>query len=100
MGTEERIALSTVERWKLEELPAWGKGEYSPDEEQIAEMIREGIEQYAQERQPSDMERFGRFVFEVMDGSEWNSETFQQIGDYAAFVLGITFSEPGEGDWE
>lgn len=33
----------------------------------------------------SDMERFGRFVFEVMDGSEWNSETFQQISDYAAF---------------
>lgn len=42
--------------------------------------------------QRSDMERFGEFVYDLMDGSEWSSDTLQAIGDYAASVLGRPFS--------
>lgn len=48
--------------------------------------------------QRSDMERFGSFVYELMNGAEWSSDTLQSIGDYAAFALKKPFTDPWE-DW-
>lgn len=45
----------------------------------------------------SDMERFGRFVYNLMEEQpEWNSDTFEDIASYAANVLRRPFSEPLE----
>lgn len=48
----------------------------------------------ADREQRSDMEKFGEFVYELMDGEEWSSDTLQAIGDYATFTLKRPFSEP------
>lgn len=41
---------------------------------------------------------FGRAVYEILDAAEWDSDTLQAIGDYAALVMGIPFSEPADED--
>ena len=52
----------------------------------------------AQRPRRSPMERFGQEVYEIMDGSEWSSDTLQAIGDYATLVLGMPFTGPDEGE--
>lgn len=40
--------------------------------------------------------RFGRYVYRTMDAQEWSSDTLQEIGDYASFVLKKPFLGPDE----
>ena len=40
---------------------------------------------------------FGQYVLDTLNGSEWDSDTLQDISDRAYFKYGITFDEPWEG---
>ena len=39
-------------------------------------------------------QQLGKYVYVLMNGTEWSSDTLQAIADYADVALGMPFSEP------
>lgn len=83
---DERAAEVMEQVWNLDD----------PDFAAIQALIAKAIEDDRAER--ADMERFGAYVYDLMDGEEWDADTTQSIAEAAAVILGKPFSEPNEGE--